>query len=114
MRKSDEQEERHYFRMGDRFFRVENQWFYTTREGNEGPFNAREEAEAHLRTFVAMQELTDEHGAYRFETEWPALRPPHVHFLVEAPGYRPLATQWVADRRVKEARFDLVLEPSPD
>ncbi len=63
MRKTDEQEERHYFRMGDRFFRVENQWFYTTREGNEGPFGSREQAEAHLRTFVAMQELTDEHGA---------------------------------------------------
>ncbi len=63
MRKSDEQEDRHYFRMGDRFFRVENQWFYTTREGNEGPFNSREQAENHLKTFVAMQELTDEHGA---------------------------------------------------
>ena len=55
--------------------------------------------------------MTDENGAYRFETEWPALRPPHIHFLVEAPGHRPLATQWIAGSRVEEARFDLVLQP---
>ena len=58
--------------------------------------------------------LTDDEGAYRFETEWPALRPPHVHFLVEVPGYRPLATQWVSRERVNEARFDLVLQPLSD
>ena len=58
--------------------------------------------------------LTDQDGAYRFETEWPALRPPHIHFQVEVPGYRPLATQWVADGRVDEVRFDLVLQPIPD
>jgi len=58
--------------------------------------------------------MTDEKGAYRFETEWPALRPPHVHFLVEVPGHRPLATQWVAGSRVEEARFDLVLQPIPE
>lgn len=55
--------------------------------------------------------LTDDNGAFRFETEWPALRPPHIHFQVEAPGYRPLATQWIADERVDEAHFDIVLEP---
>lgn len=58
--------------------------------------------------------LTDGDGAYRFETEWPALRPPHIHFLVEAPGHRPLATQWIAHGRVDEASFDLVLEPAAD
>ena len=58
--------------------------------------------------------LTDDNGAYRFETEWPALRPPHIHFLVEVAGYRPLATQWIADSRVGEARFDLVLQPIRD
>jgi protocatechuate 3,4-dioxygenase beta subunit len=55
--------------------------------------------------------LTDDKGGYRFETEWPALRPPHIHFLVEAPGHQPLATQWIADERVDEARFDIVLQP---
>lgn len=58
--------------------------------------------------------MTDENGAYRFETEWPALRPPHVHFLVDAPGHHPLATQWIARDRVEEVRFDLVLQPNSD
>lgn len=57
---------------------------------------------------------TDQNGAYRFETEWPALRPPHIHFQVEAPGHRLLATQWIAAGRVGEARFDLVLQPTTD
>ena len=55
--------------------------------------------------------LTDENGAYGFETEWPALRPPHIHFQVEVPGYRSLATQWIADGPVDEVRFDIVLQP---
>jgi protocatechuate 3,4-dioxygenase beta subunit len=55
--------------------------------------------------------LTDQNGAYRFETEWPALFPPHIHFLVEAPGYAPLATQWIGDGRVSTVQFDLVLRP---
>ncbi len=55
--------------------------------------------------------LTDDNGAFRFETEWPALRPPHIHFLVDTPGYHPLATQWIADAPVDEIRFDIVLQP---
>jgi protocatechuate 3,4-dioxygenase beta subunit len=58
--------------------------------------------------------LTDENGAYRFETEWPALRPPHIHFQVEVSGHRPLATQWIAGGPVEEARFDLVLQAVAD
>ena len=55
--------------------------------------------------------FTDDQGAFSFETEWPALRPPHIHFQVEAPGHRPLATQWIADSRVEQVRFDIVLQP---
>lgn len=54
---------------------------------------------------------TDEQGAYRFETEWPALSPPHIHFLVDVQGYRPLATQWIADGPTDEVEFDLILAP---
>jgi len=67
----------------------------------------------YLDRFYAWR-LSDAGGAYRFETEWPALQPPHIHFLVEAPGHRPLATQWIADERVSAAQFDLVLEPVSD
>lgn len=54
--------------------------------------------------------FTDENGAYRFETEWPALNPPHIHFQVEAPGHEPVATQWIARERVDEVEFDIVLD----
>lgn len=54
---------------------------------------------------------TDDKGAYRFETEWPALRPPHVHFQVEAPGYQAVSTQWIANERVDEVTFDIVVTP---
>lgn len=58
--------------------------------------------------------LTDRGGGYAFETEWPALRPPHIHFLAEVPGFRPLATQWVGDAPVTEVQFALVLQPLAD
>lgn len=57
--------------------------------------------------------FTDENGEYRFETEWPALNPPHVHFQVEAPGHEPIATQWIARERVGEVKFDIVLDLAP-
>ncbi len=45
--------------------------------------------------------LTDEHGRYEYETIHPGAyktspttwRPPHVHYLVRAKGYKPLITQ---------------------
>ena len=55
--------------------------------------------------------LTDADGGFRFRTEWPNLAPPHIHFLVEAPGHEPLATQWIANGRTDAVVFDLVLTP---
>jgi protocatechuate 3,4-dioxygenase beta subunit len=45
--------------------------------------------------------LTDEHGRYEYETIHPGAyktspttwRPPHIHYLVRAKGYKPLITQ---------------------
>ena len=51
-------------------------------------------------------------GSYRFETEWPNMPLPHVHFRVFAPGYKPLVAVWPGDECRKEAEFDLVLEPA--
>ncbi len=62
MRKSDEQAKRRYFRSDERFFRVDSQWFFTTREGDEGPFATREQAQAQLRHYLALQEMKEEHG----------------------------------------------------
>ncbi len=50
-------------------------------------------------------------GGYRFHTEWPAAFVPHLHFRVNAEGYRPLTTQWVGDEVVDAVRFNIVFEP---
>ena len=56
MRESDEQQTKH-FRTGSRFFCADGKWFYSTREGEVGPFNSREEAEEGLREFIDTQVL---------------------------------------------------------
>ncbi|NOX51266.1 MAG: hypothetical protein GXP16_12145 [Gammaproteobacteria bacterium] len=63
MRKNDENSNVRPFRTGDRYFYAEGRWWYTTREGDEGPFVTRESAEAHLRGYIGAQELTEKHQA---------------------------------------------------
>ena len=60
----------------------------------------------HLRAYL----FTDKNGRYQFETEWPALIPPHIHFIIDASGFERLETQWIGKQRIKEINFDLVLE----
>lgn len=50
-------------------------------------------------------------GGYRFETEWPGAPIPHVHFIVSAPGYRTLTTQWVGEQPIDQVTLDFVLQP---
>jgi len=69
--------------------------------GNNGTY------EMHLRAYMKPQA----DGSYRFETEWPDMSIPHIHFMVTADGYQKLTTQWVPNDKVSEATFDLVLEP---
>lgn len=57
MRNSDEQDKHRFFRAQTRYFRVENAWYYSTREGQEGPFKSREQAEDHLQRFLDLQTL---------------------------------------------------------
>ena len=66
------------------------------------------EAGRYLDRFYAWR-MSDEHGAYRFETEWPNLATPHIHFIVTAAGYEILETQWVGSRRRDTIEFDMVL-----
>ncbi len=60
MRKEDP-DSKIYFRSGDRFFRIENRWWFTTRDGDHGPYATRERAEAALRQFLDGVELLDKH-----------------------------------------------------
>ena len=57
MRKSDEEEKKKFFRTGTRFFCADSQWYYTTREGDEGPFRTEELARRHLRTYLDLESM---------------------------------------------------------
>ncbi len=47
-----------YFRAGKRVFSLNGAWYFTTREGERGPFHTPEEAELQLRRFrEEMNEL---------------------------------------------------------
>ena len=56
--------------------------------------------------------LSDANGNYRFETEWPALPTPHIHFIVTADGYERLETQWIGNERTGLIEFNMVLQPA--
>lgn len=68
--------------------------------GEDGRYQDR------LRAYL----YTDSEGRFRFETEWPNLRPPHIHFIVTAAGYETLETQWIGDERQSAIDFTMVLE----
>lgn len=55
--------------------------------------------------------FTDADGHFAFETEWPDLSPPHIHFIVTVEGYDVLDSQWIGDERQKAIDFTMVLEP---
>ena len=61
MRKSDGQDKHTIFRAGTRFFCVDMKWFYSTREGDIGPFPTEEQAAKHLRTFIELEKLKAVH-----------------------------------------------------
>ena len=62
--------------------------------------------EDRLRAYL----FSDDNGYYRFNTEWPASRAPHIHFIVYADGYKTLETQWRGREVVEKIKFDMVLE----
>lgn len=58
----------------------------------------------------------DAHGRYHFETHPPGRygsRPPHIHLIVNAPGFSELVTQHYPQPGSAMALFDLVLLPAP-
>jgi protocatechuate 3,4-dioxygenase beta subunit len=57
--------------------------------------------------------FSDENGNYQFESEWPNLAVPHVHFIVTAKGYNKLETQWVGSEHVNTIQFDMILQRVP-
>lgn len=68
--------------------------------GEDGRYSDR------LRAYL----FSDAEGRFTFETEWPRLHPPHIHFIVTAEGYDTLETQWIGDQRQNEIDFTMVLK----
>ncbi len=59
--------------------------------------------------------VADQAGAYRFESNYPpkySFRPPHIHLMVTAPGFKTLVTQHYPQKGQSQATFDLVLIPA--
>ena len=52
MRETDEQSSVSHFRAVERYFCENGQWYFSTREGEEGPFRTREAAEAAMQRYV--------------------------------------------------------------
>jgi len=53
--------------------------------------------------------MTDEKGRFSFETEWPNMFSPHIHFIVTKKGFKTLETQWIGEERVDEFVFDMIV-----
>lgn len=43
-----------YFRTASRFYQQQDGWYYSTREGEHGPFDSREDAEADARLYAGL------------------------------------------------------------
>lgn len=59
--------------------------------------------------------FSDAAGSYRFESNVPkpySGRPPHIHIMVSAEGYKTLVTQYYPEKGKTRASLDLVLIPS--
>ena len=54
--------------------------------------------------------FSNREGGYEFETEWPNLSPPHIHFIVTAEGYEVLETQWRGWKKTNVIEFDIILQ----
>lgn len=65
--------------------------------------------EGRYRDYLYAYMFSDENGKYEFETEWPNMPTPHIHFIVTADGYNELETQWIGSERQKKINFDMVL-----
>ena len=60
MRRTDpENTNKRYFRTQERVFSMNGQWYFTTREGDVGPFRTREVALSEVARFVREREDLD-------------------------------------------------------
>ena len=51
----DDLQERPYFRSSERLFRVNSAWYFSAREGDQGPFDSEERAARELQRYIEEQ-----------------------------------------------------------
>lgn len=65
MREQDKKSTVHHFRTSNRYFCQDGRWWFSTREGEEGPFDTRELAEEGMQRFVGSVQLMEKFQATR-------------------------------------------------
>ncbi|MEQ8692494.1 MAG: DUF6316 family protein [Pseudomonadales bacterium] len=56
MRKEDKEPDKRYFRSSDRFVRLNGEWYFSTREGDCGPFRDEKTAQRELQRYIVSQQ----------------------------------------------------------
>ncbi|MEM7096837.1 MAG: DUF6316 family protein [Pseudomonadota bacterium] len=51
----DDTNEKSYFRSSERLFRVNSDWYFAAREGDQGPFESQHRAEKELGRYIEEQ-----------------------------------------------------------
>ena len=51
-----------HFRAGSRIFRLNNEWYFSSREGEHGPYSSEREAAMELETYVRLAGRTKNQG----------------------------------------------------
>ena len=83
MRRTDpESTTRSFFRSKERIFVLNGQWFYTTREGESGPFPSRETAIKEANRFVVERQDLDRFQKRR-ERETAVLKQPGSSWSIQ-------------------------------
>jgi len=65
MRENDEKTNVRHFRAAERFFCQNGGWWFSTREGDEGPFSTREQAKAALARYLDTAKISEKWKAER-------------------------------------------------
>ena len=73
MRKSDDNPDTRFFRMPERLFRVNDEWWFSTREQDQGPFPNKEQAQVALDRYATtmqhMKEVQEQRAVEKLEAE---------------------------------------------
>jgi hypothetical protein len=65
-----------HFRAGSRIFRLNDEWYFSSREGEHGPFQTEQDAVMELETYVKLAGVPEAEEDSPFElVEEPALKP---------------------------------------